>query len=201
MKKLFWVTFFSQSGKEICDISDKLGFYPDIAITDNNRLSKLDPRLNNCSKLIIRNYRSLNKLQKINFYTEEIPVVMLFQPGTVITLNGWLNIVPPEVCKVLKGRLFNGHPGLIDEYVELKGKDPQVRCFNNIKNYDRVGSVIHCVTPELDDGEILVSTSVDSACCTDLENTFKTLSCTSLESWLTFFNEQRYNKVDEYIRN
>jgi folate-dependent phosphoribosylglycinamide formyltransferase PurN len=201
MKKLFWVTFFSQSGKEICDISDKLGFYPDIAITDNNTISKLDPRIINCKKLVIRNYKSLNKLQKINFYTEEIPVVMLFQPGTVITLHGWLNIVPSQVCKVLNGRLFNGHPGLIDKYVDLKGKDPQIRCFNNIEKYDSVGSVVHYVTPELDAGEILVSTSVDSSCCTDLENTFKTLSRTSLTSWLTFFNERRYNKSDEYIRN
>jgi folate-dependent phosphoribosylglycinamide formyltransferase PurN len=201
MKKLFWVTFFSQSGKEICDISDKLGFYPDIAITDNNTISKLDPRIINCNKLVIRNYRSLNKLQKINYYTEEIPVVLLFQPETVITLHGWLNIVPAQVCKVLTGRLYNGHPGLIDVYDELKGKDPQVRCFNNIGNYDKVGSVVHAVTPELDAGEILVSVSTDSSSCTDLESTFKTLSLCSLTSWITFFNERRYNKGDEHIRN
>jgi len=201
MKKLFWVTFFSQSGKEICDISDKLGFYPDIAITDNTSISKLDPRIANCKRLVLRKYRHLNDIQKINYYTEEIPVILLLQPETVITLNGWLNIVPSPVCKVLNGRLFNGHPGLIDKYSDLKGKDPQIKCFNNIEKYDSVGSVIHYVTPELDDGEILVSTSVDSSHCTDLESTFKTLSQTSLTSWLTFFNEQVYNKVDEHIRN
>jgi len=201
MKKIFWVTFFSQSGKEICDISDKLGFYPDIAITDNNTISKLDPRIVNCRKLVIRDYRSLNKIQKISYYTEEIPVVLLFQPDTVITLHGWLNIVPAQVCKVLTGRMFNGHPGLISKYEELKGKDPQVRCFDNIEKYDSVGSVVHRVTSELDGGEVLVSAETDSLCCVDLESTFNTLSQTSLASWLTFFNEQVYNRDDEHIRN
>ena len=54
--------------------------------------------------------------------------------NTLITLNGWLRIVPPDKCA--KYNIYNGHPGLITKYPELKGKDPQQRMWENIHEYD-----------------------------------------------------------------
>ena len=197
-----WIAFFSQSGKEICDISEAIGRYPDVVLTDNTTISKIDPRIINCRKLIIRKYRNLNKFQQVRYYTEDIPVGRMFDDSTVITLNGWLNIVPGAVCKLLEGKIFNGHPGLIDRYEELKGKDPQVRCFNNIEKYERVGSVVHVVTPGVDEGEIKYSSDVSSSECVDLDTTYKVLAGTSLRSWLQFFEKELgYNIKNEYIRN
>lgn len=188
-KEVCWIAFFSQSGKEICDISDAIGRYPDVVITDNTNFSKFDPRITKCRKLIIRKYRGLNKFQQVRYYTEDMPVGRMFDDSTVITLNGWLNIVPGVVCKLLEGKIFNGHPGLINEYEDLKGKDPQVRCFNNISKYERVGSVVHVVTPGVDEGEIKYSSNVAASECTDLDTTYKVLASTSLRSWLQFFEK------------
>ncbi len=201
-KEVCWIAFFSQSGKEICDISDAIGRYPDVVITDNTNFSKFDPRITKCRKLIIRKYRGLNKFQQVRYYTEDMPVGRMFGDSTIITLNGWLNIVPGVVCKLLEGKIFNGHPGLINEYEDLKGKDPQVRCFNNINKYERVGSVVHVVTPGVDEGEIKYSSNVAASECTDLDTTYKVLTSTSLRSWLQFFEKELgYNIKDEYICN
>lgn len=199
-KDVCWVAFFSQSGKEICDISEAVGRYPDVVITDNTNISTFDPRITNCRNLIIRKYRNLNKFQQMRYYTEDIPVGRMFDDSTIITLHGWLNIVPGSVCKLLERKIFNGHPGLISEYEDLKGKDPQVRCFNNIDKYERVGSVVHVVTPGVDEGEIKYISSASAKECTDLDTTYKVLAKTSLKSWLMFFkNELGYNTKDEHI--
>ena len=42
----------------------------------------------------------------------------------LITLHGYLRIIPENICKQCK-HIYNGHPGLINMYPELKGKDPQ----------------------------------------------------------------------------
>lgn len=197
-----WVAFFSQSGKEICDISEAIGRYPDVVFTDNTTISKLDPRIVNCRKLIIRKYRGLNKFQQMRYYTADIPAGKMFDAPTVITLHGWLNIVPGAVCKLFDGKMFNGHPGLISEYEDLKGKDPQVRCFNNIEKYERVGSVVHVVTPGVDEGEIKYISNTAANKCVDLDTTYKVLADTSLRCWLQFFEKELgYTIKDEHIRN
>jgi folate-dependent phosphoribosylglycinamide formyltransferase PurN len=48
-------------------------------------------------------------------------------PDAIVTLHGWLRVIPAYVCE--RSRIYNGHPGLITKYPELKGKDPQVRAF------------------------------------------------------------------------
>lgn len=202
MKEIFWVAFFSQSGKEICDISDAIGRYPDLVITDNTNIGKLDQRISRCRKLIMRKYRGLNRFQQMRYYTEDLPPGTVFNDQTVFTLHGWLNIVPSVVCRMFDGRMFNGHPGLITKYEELKGKDPQVRCFDNISKYERVGSVVHVVTPGVDEGEIRYASDVSANECVDLDTTYKVLAGTSLKCWLQFFkNELGYTIKDEHICN
>jgi folate-dependent phosphoribosylglycinamide formyltransferase PurN len=66
--------------------------------------------------------------------------------------------VPPDICK--KYKIYNGHPGLISEFPELKGKDPVQRVWAD-KTYKRFGSVIHLVTAEVDEGKILMEDGGD----------------------------------------
>jgi folate-dependent phosphoribosylglycinamide formyltransferase PurN len=180
-----WVAFYSQTGSEICDISDKIGRYPDIVVTDNvYGKPKTDNRIMNAKSLFSRQYRSLSPQEKEDYYSCYDSV----NEGDLITLHGWLNIVPESVCN--KYEIYNGHPGLINYYPELKGKDPVDKVWARISDYLYVGSVIHKVTPEVDGGEILYHEKKLSTCCTSLDETYSNLKETSLRTWVDFFDDR-----------
>ena len=184
-----WAALFSQTGSEICNLSEKLGRYPDLVISDNTDENKIvDSRIElNCKKLLWRKYKGLTKEEKLNYYKSHLTGF------DIITLHGWLNIVPVEICNEFK--IYNGHPGLINYYPELKGKDPQVRAWDNINNYRFIGSVIHRVTPGVDEGPIACYIKTSATCCIGLDSTFGILKQTSLDSWVDIFNNKLYNKI------
>ena len=103
----------------------------------------------------------------------------------IVTLHGWLRIVPEEVCNEYE--MYNGHPGLITKYPELKGKDPQMRAFQG--DYNTGGCVIHKVTPGVDEGEILMEREVGIRLL-DLDGLFHTLHKTSADMWIEFLKER-----------
>ena len=182
-----WAALFSQTGSEICNLSEKIGCYPDLVISDNtDKNKKVDHRIElNCKKLLWKKYKGLSVEEKHNYYRDHLTSY------DVITLHGWLNIVPGDICSQFK--IYNGHPGLINYYPELKGKDPQIRVWENINNYQFVGSVIHRVTAGVDEGPVICYKKVFSNCCIGLDSTFGILKQTSLDSWIDFFNNKRYN--------
>jgi folate-dependent phosphoribosylglycinamide formyltransferase PurN len=184
-----WAALFSQTGSEICNLSEELGRYPDLVISDNIYESQaVDSRIElNCKKILWRKYKGLTKEEKLDYYRKHLTGF------DVITLHGWLNIVPGEICDEFK--IYNGHPGLINYYPELKGKDPQVRAWDNIISYQFVGSVIHKVTAGVDEGPIMCYQKVNSSSCISLASTFSILKLTSLDSWIDFFNNKHYNKA------
>ena len=92
--------------------------------------------------------------------------------------------MPPELCT--KYTIFNGHPGLITKYPELKGKDPQVRAFEG--NYDTIGCVLHRVTEGVDEGKILMVEEVN-AFELELDDIFHILGDRSLYMWINFLEE------------
>ena len=84
--------------------------------------------------------------------------------------------------------MINGHPGAIDLYPELKGKDPQVRTWENKGNYKFLGSVVHEVVPEVDEGKIIKSVHITNTTLS-LEDTFSMLKMTSLTAWIFTMKE------------
>lgn len=177
-----WAALYSQSGSEICDISEQIGRYPDLVISDNVLgLPKTDSRICNSKKAIFGQYKPLTKLEKESYY-------YVLEDYDLITLHGWLNIVPKSVCE--KYTIYNGHPGLINYYPELKGRDPQERTWDNIATYMYIGSVIHKVIPEVDGGEIIIFKKNLSVNCVTLDDTYNELRKTSLESWVEFLKER-----------
>jgi folate-dependent phosphoribosylglycinamide formyltransferase PurN len=184
-----WAALFSQTGSEICNLSEKLCRYPDLVISDNtNENNKVDSRIElNCKKLLWRKYKNLTKEEKLNYYRNHLAGF------DIITLHGWLNIVPEEICNEFN--IYNGHPGLINYYPDLKGKDPQIRAWESISNYQFVGSVVHKVTPGVDEGPVICYRKIFSTCCISLDSTFGILKQTSLDSWVDFFNNNRYNII------
>ena len=79
--------------------------------------------------------------------------------------------------------IYNGHPGLITQYPELKGKDPQQKAFD--LGLESSGCVIHRVTEGVDEGEILRSRKV-SIKGLEIGELFHILHSISVSLWVDF---------------
>jgi phosphoribosylglycinamide formyltransferase-1 len=178
MRRLDWICFCSQTGSEIVNICKELKIIPIVVVTNNRKkLSDTSITFFKANNIIIIdlpfnpteiNYRVLNRL-KSNLYT----------------LHGYLRIIPKSYIRNKKDKFYNGHPGLITKYPELKGKDPQQKAFE--LQMIEVGSVIHRITPEVDEGEILVESGSRVSDPTNLNEYYDMLKETSLVAWKTFF--------------
>ena len=171
-----WITFFSQTGAEIADLSEALGRWPDVIITNERpeNLRTIDPRI-----------EKQGYFTWANKPTEEDYIATLEKyPDAIVTLHGWLRVVPGYVCE--RSKIFNGHPGLITKYPELKGKDPQVRAFEG--KYDTIGCVLHEVNAGVDEGRVIAEEEVN-AYGLDLEDTFRILRDRSLYLWHKFLEK------------
>ena len=165
-----WITFFSQTGSEIADLSEEMGRWPDIIITNERpeHLRTIDPRI-----------EKQGYFTWANKPTEEDYIELLeANPNAIVTLHGWLRIVPEYVCE--RSRIYNGHPGLITKYPELKGKDPQIRAFEG--KYKTAGAVLHKVSGGVDEGEIILSREFKTSGL-DLDDLFRILRDKALEMW------------------
>ena len=168
-----WIAFFSQTGSEIVDLSKALGRKPNLIVTNNfEEKIKFNSDLR---KLNVTIQSGRHDLLMTYFGYQRI-----FSPSnTLITLHGYLRILPEDICT--KYRILNGHPALITHYPELKGKDPQIKTWEG--NYPLLGSVVHKVTPGVDEGEVISSVSYTNR-CDSLEEMYGKLKQTSLESWM-----------------
>ena len=168
-----WITFFSQTGAEIADISEAIGRWPDRIITNDRpeHLRTIDSRIEKQGYFTFSNKPDL----------EEYEDLLVYFPDAIITLHGWLRIMPAELCE--KFNIYNGHPGLITEYPELKGKDPQVRAFEG--KYPTAGAVIHKVTAGVDEGRVLLEERFNTYGL-DLDGLFRILKDRSLYMWTKF---------------
>lgn len=163
-----WVTLFSQTGKEIADISDKINRFPDLILSNRQSLDGVDSRIKNRVKLLSR-------------VPLEEEYFSILEKTDLITLHGFLRILPSNVCGTFM--IYNGHPGLINKFPFLKGKDPQKKAYD--LQLESSGCVIHRVIPEVDEGEIIKSREVLIKNLT-LEELFIILKNTSLDLWVEF---------------
>ena len=170
MEQRPWITFFSQTGAEICDIAEALERWPDRIITNKrpDHLRTIDSRI---PKDILMYTENKPELHEYTWLLESFK-------DPIITLHGWLRVMPPEICD--RFTMYNGHPGLITKYPELKGKDPQVRAFEG--KYDTAGAVIHKVTAGVDEGKVILKEEFN-AMNLSLDDLFRILRDRSLYMW------------------
>ena len=170
-----WITFFSQTGSEIVALSEATGIKPTLIVTNNMDETRYQyhPGLRKLGVPIMsaRHDRLMQYLMEQKFYDET---------DTIITLHGYLRIIPADVCN--KFKMYNGHPGAIDLYPELKGKDPQERTWENKSNYKFIGSVVHRVTPGVDEGEIIKAVHLTNV-AHSLNDMYNMLRVSSLSAW------------------
>ena len=172
-----WIAFFSQTGSEIVDIANAVGYWPDAIIT-NERPSNIR-KINN--DLLEQNLLATTVNKPL---VEDYEEVIGFYKDPVITLHGWLRIMPPSICE--KYSIFNGHPGLITEYPELKGKDPQMKAFEG--KYPVMGCVLHKVVAGVDEGKVLAEERFNAFKITE-EEMWKVTRDRSLSLWINFIKK------------
>ena len=181
---------FSQTGSEIAALSKHLGKWPDVIITNNS------DRKTWCRELQLLDLRqkgrthsggtTINVVSSTQAKTANFLHNIEGSKASLVTLHGWLRIIPKEICEQYE--IVNGHPGLINTFPELKGKDPQVRAYD--AKYTTIGSVVHKVTPVVDDGEILEWTATYQDEFDNLDDVFAKFKHTSYSAWVKFFNKQ-----------
>ena len=175
-----WIAFFSQTGSEIVDISKSLKRWPDVIVTNERpaRLRTINAEILEQDLLVTTTNKPTEK---------ELLEIIEYYDNPIITLHGWLRIIPPNICENFY--VYNGHPGLITDFPELKGKDPQKRAFEDREKYKFIGSVIHKVIPEVDEGEILYESCLLNAYTTEAA-VVDACRRISLNIWKQFFTER-----------
>jgi len=183
-KDTLWHALFSQSGSEIYEISKQIGRFPDAIITNKpvEKLELINPKL-------------LEEAFERFVFLPRIPTPLEYNTalcsGALVTLHGYLRILPPEVC--FRYNTYNGHPGLITKYPELKGKDPQKKSWDN-NAYLYHGHVIHKVISAVDEGQI--ESAAYFKCSNikeefiELENYIEQLHKVSINNWVAFMKKK-----------
>jgi folate-dependent phosphoribosylglycinamide formyltransferase PurN len=173
--KRSWIAFFSQTGTEIVDIAEKLEKWPDIIVTNQRpeHLRKIHPELE--GKVVFVENKPTE---------EELLLILESYSNPLITLHGWLRVMPPSICE--KYSIFNGHPGLITVYPELKGKDPQIRAFK--EKYPVMGCVLHKVTAGVDEGKVVAEERFNAFQITE-DEMWRATRDRSLYLWVQFLKK------------
>jgi folate-dependent phosphoribosylglycinamide formyltransferase PurN len=180
MKKLNWTVFISQTGSEVMSLAKALNRVPSLLVTNNPKKLREDVRAfleeNKCE------IRSIPFNPLLEHYLQEDIL-----NSNIITLHGYLRIIPSEfILRYNPRKIYNGHPGLITEHEELKGKDPQIRAWEG--QYEWIGSVVHEVTEGVDEGRVVDWASrLNTA--NSLDEMYVLLRVTSMEAWTKFFRE------------
>jgi len=186
-KDFYWKALFSQSGSEILEVSTRVGRFPDAIITNKplEDLDKINPKLLECA---FDRFIFIPQKPTIEEYKESI------RRADMVTLHGFLRILPSDICG--RYRIYNGHPGLITKFPELKGKDPQKKVWWRHADtpYKLHGHVIHEVIPEVDAGKIVSERqffSKDIYCeFESLDMYIAKLHTLAIENWVEFIKNR-----------
>lgn len=125
----------------------------------------------------------------------------IFKDADIITLHGYMKIIPNEICQMYN--IYNLHPAPINIYPQLKGKDPVKRILSNRQKYTRCGSVIHKVIGKVDQGTIIMDhhRNIYGKSNEQVQTLIKDIS---LSLWIQFLEQKiistyTYVKYEEHI--
>ena len=178
-----WIVFGSQTFTEVNCIRKALGKDPDLIITNRTNLIGVnDEILVECKDkfVFLPAKPSWDDYRKV--FKKYSP---LFE-NCVVTLNGYLRILLPEVCSFFKEKkitCLNGHPGYLPKYPWLVGKDPQKRAYE--AGCPTAGSIIHEVVAEVDAGRLLASKEISIEGMT-LDEVYEALHNNSINLWIEY---------------
>lgn len=173
-----WITFFSQTGTDIYNLSKKINRIPDKIVTN-----KPFEEIGSIHQHLVQEYHDrlyfLPKKPTIEEYETVIE-----SKNTLITLHGYLRIIPEYICNTYE--IYNLHPAPLTIYPFQKGKDPQIKCYQNRLEYS--GNTIHKCTAELDSGEIMLENSF-KVVNFSLDRIFKETHRSATTLWCQFLKD------------
>lgn len=119
------------------------------------------------------------------------------EPGSIITLNGYMRIIPAEVLEYLASincKVYNIHPAPIQYYPDLRGMDPQGRLYEGLLDgrYHCIGAVIHEVDAGVDTGNIIHWKLELPATIRTKDDLYDRLHAMGTEMWIEFFREEMW---------
>lgn len=173
-----WGALISQTGKELASICNDLNIVPDI-ILSTRKITELSQEFKAIAKQTDFIYIPVEQAKS------SVTLYSYLKKCDLVTLHGWLKIIPEDICNTLE--IYNGHPGDILQYPELKGFNPQEKAHK--LGLATSGSVVHKVTAKVDDGPIKYRVITSIKDC-DLETVYNRLRYTSLLSWKLFFTRK-----------
>lgn len=185
-----WYGLFSHTGRELETLASKdleWGIRLNAVITNNmDYFGSLD--MQGVAVYRMASFKDVNWLLNQPQYVED---------NSLITLNGYMGIVPSDVLRNLKMRgckLYNIHPAPIQIYPELRGKDPQERMYEGIQQckYNCIGVVIHEVDEGVDTGKIVHWILRMADRCMTKDELYKSLHELGTQAWESFFRERMY---------
>ena len=188
-----WVAFFSQSGSELNNIIHHTGKAPAAIITNRQNDDGINVSLKLAKEEGKFNWVTLPKNPELKDYKKALKPFK----DPLITFHGYLRIIPKEICKKYKN-IYNLHPGLITEYPDLRGKDPQVRAVK--AGYKTAGAVIHKVIPAVDEGEIVASHAINITGLEEIEVINQLHSLGSV-MWYEFFKNYEHRRNSKNNRD
>jgi len=171
-----WISLFSQTGSELEQISKKLGRYPDYVICNRNHFEGINQELLKHTILL-----GVPQKPSVGDYYKAIGD----RKDTIVTLHGYLRIIPPEICNDYE--IYNGHPGDIVQYPELKGFNPQKKALE--LKLPTTGTVIHRVTAEVDCGEIVSRAPYTITPTDTLDSLTNNIKGLSIDIWVTLLRK------------
>jgi len=176
-----WVALFSQTGSEIVNLSERLYTCPNLVLTNNRQGETWHPGI-----------VEMPTDRIVATHAQIVEHLMNMEP-CLVTLHGYLRILPPEVCE--RHTVVNGHPGDIVNYPELKGKDPQKKALE--LGLPSTGVVIHKAVAEVDAGEILKHGTYDIPADITEEQLILNLKELQLRLWVDYFWQVLPEALDE----
>ena len=185
-----WYSLFSHTGKETEALTHALwdeGVRLATAFTDNQKF-KGDLSLCGGQLRKVLSRAMLNQMLCSRLYVHD---------ESLITLNGYMGIVPADVLQNLHERgckVYNIHPAPIQLYPELKGKDPQERMYEGIQKheYNYIGVVIHEVDEGVDTGKIVHWVLEIADPSMTKNELYDRLHELGTQAWISFFKERMY---------
>lgn len=181
-----WYSLFSHTGRETEAVQTLLKDKLQLQVAVTNNLKYEGPL--SCIKL--------DSGKRINEWLLEPGNI---EPGSIVTLNGYMRIIPAAVLEYLASidcKVYNIHPAPIQLYPDLRGKDPQERLYDGIQSgkYVYIGAVIHSVDAGVDTGSIVDWRIEFADPSMTKEDLYEHLHEIGTEMWVEFLEEYANGK-------
>lgn len=147
-----WVALYSRSGGVLREVVDNLGRSPDLTFTTHDTQH------------------------------DDIMWRLITLQRSVVTLMGYLRIIPADVCE--RHSIYNYHPGPVTRYPECKGKDPIERMVHGPIIW---GGTLHRVIPEVDEGPIVHESRF---MVTGVDDAYQHCNEDAIKSWTKLLKEE-----------